>query len=126
MELEKDLSQSFKGWNVEMMFSSRRILNIFLLPVLLLQNSIVISAQDMEDTPLHPDTDLVADILGQRPDVSVPSEATPKTTRTTAVWNNPMENRPISTSNPPYLLSIQDDPSYVGLWRNFDGHGPSL
>ena len=25
----------------------------------------------MEDTPLHPDTDLVADILGQRPDVSV-------------------------------------------------------
>ena len=114
MELEKDLSQSFKGWNVEMMFSSRRILNIFLLTVLLLQNSIVISAQDMEDTPLHPDTDLVADILGQRPDVSISSEATPKTTRTTASWNNPIENRP--TSQPPFFLpSIQDDPSCGGL-----------
>ena len=59
--------------------------------------------------------DLVSDILGQRPDVSVPSEATPKTTRTTAVWNNPMENRPISTSHPPFLLSIQDDPSCLEL-----------
>ena len=45
----------------------------------------------MEDTPLHPDTDLVADILGQRPDVYVTSEAMPKTTRTTAAWNNPLE-----------------------------------
>ena len=58
-----------------MMFcSSRRILIIFLL----WQNSII-SAQEMEDTPLHPDPDLVADILGQRPDVSITSEATPKT-----------------------------------------------
>ena len=70
----------------------------------------------MEDTPLHPDTDLVADILGQRPDVYVTSEATPKTTRTTAAWNNPLENRPISTIQPPfYLPSIQDEPSCGGL-----------
>ena len=70
----------------------------------------------MEDTPLHPDPDLVADILGQRPDVSVTSETTPKTTRTTAAWNNPLENRPISTIQPPfYLPSIQDEPSCGGL-----------
>ena len=71
----------------------------------------------MEDTPLHPDTDLVADILGQRPDVSVTPETTPKTTRITTAWNNPLENRPISSSQPPpfYLPSIQDEPSCGGL-----------
>ena len=71
----------------------------------------------MEDTPLHPDPDLVADILGQRPDVSVTSETTPKTTRITTAWNNPLENRPISSSQPPpfYLPSIQDEPSCGGL-----------
>ena len=70
----------------------------------------------MEDTPLHPDTDLVADILGQRPDVAVPprpSDATPKTTTTT--MNRPIENRPTTAQPPFYLPSIQEEPSCGGL-----------
>ena len=64
----------------------------------------------MEDTPLHPDTNLVADILGQRPDVA----ATPPTVASTASEseeqapaltkpkpNPPHQYLPVSIENPP-------------------------
>ena len=61
----------------------------------------------MEDTPLHPDTNLVADILGQRPDVA---PTPPSVASTASESEEPALSKP--KPNPPhqYLPSIENPP----------------